>query len=227
MGTASDQRQEEDMTLLPSAAKFAIPFISIMGLLLPPSAWAAEARYVVKPVAEMKVKQLPKSPLYWRVENFPTLDQAKAAASVYRWNQDTVSYDGWPSLTAEVAGKAWLFTLGPQGAATPGGTKVAEIGPVPPISAPEYLLRVNYGSGPPGAKTPVHSHFGSEAFYVVAGKLGQKTPHGVSYVEAGHSMNGHTAGMTMQVFNAGTTDLTAMIMFVVDATKPFSVPANW
>ena len=94
------------------------------------------------------------------------------------------------------------------------------------ISAPEYLLRVNYGSGPPKAKTPVHSHSGSEAFYVVAGKFGQRTPHGVSYVEAGHTMNGHMAGMPMEVFNAGTTELTALIMFVVDATKPFSVPAT-
>jgi hypothetical protein len=184
-------------------------------------------KYVVKPVAEMKVKQLPKGALYWRVENFPALDQAKAAASLYQWNPDTVSYDGWPSLTAEVAGKAWLFTLGPKGATTPGGTKVAEIGPVPSITAPEYLLRVNYGSGPPGAKTPVHYHFGSEAFYVVSGKLGQQTPHGISYVEAGHTMNGHMAGMTMQVFNAGTTELSALIMFVVDATKPFSVPAKF
>jgi uncharacterized cupin superfamily protein len=104
---------------------------------------------------------------------------------------------------------------------------VAEIGPVPPVSAPEYLLRINYGSGPPGAKTPVHSHFGSEAFYVIAGKLGQQTPQGIGYVDAGHSVNGHMAGMAMQVFNAGTTDLTALIMFVVDATKPFSVPANF
>ena len=103
---------------------------------------------------------------------------------------------------------------------------MAEIGPVPPLSAPEYLLRVNYGSGPPGAKTPVHSHFGSESFYVVAGTLGQKTPHGTSYVEAGHGMNGHMPGMAMEVFNGGTTDLTALIMFVVDATKPFSVPAT-
>ena len=214
------------MNLLLSAARVAIPVICVVGLLLSPSAWAADVQYVVKPVAEMKVKQLPKGPLYWRVENFPTLDQAKAAAGEYRWNPDTVTYDGWPSLTAEVAGKVWLFTLGPQGAATPGGTKLAEIGPVPPISAPEYLLRVNYGSGPPGAKTPVHSHSGSEAFYVVAGKLGQRTPDGISYVEAGHTMNGHMAGMPMEVFNGGTTDLTALIMFVVDATKPFSVPAT-
>jgi hypothetical protein len=209
------------------AARLAIPVIC--GLLLPPLSRAEDVKdvkYVVKPIAEMKVKQLPKGPLYWRVESFPTMDQAKAAAGEYRWNPDTVSYEGSPSLTAEAAGKVWLFTLGPQGAATPGGTKVAEIGPVPPVTAPEYLLRVNSGSGPPGSKTPVHSHFGSEAFYVLAGKLGQKTPHGVSSVEAGHTMNGHMAAMPMQVFNDGTADLTALIMFVVDATKPFSVPAT-
>jgi len=215
------------MKALLSAVRTAVPVICVAGLLLSPSSWADDVQYVVKPIAEMKVKQLPKGPLYWRVENFPTLDQAKAAAGTYRWNPDTVSYDGSPSLTAEAAGKAWLFTLGPKGAATQGGTKVAEIGPVPPITAPEYLLRINYGSGPPGAKTPIHSHSGSEAFYVVAGKLGQRTLDGVSYVEAGHAMNGHMAGMTMQVFNAGTTDLTALIMFVVDATKPFSVPATF
>ena len=46
-------------------------------------------------------------------------------------------------------------------------------------------------------------------------------------VEAGHTMNGHSAGMTMEVFNSGTTELTALIMFVVDATKPFSEPAKF
>lgn len=208
------------------AAAFTLSFFLIGGLSAT-SPVAAQARYVVAPVAEMKIKQLPKGPLYWRVEYFPTLQAAKAAAPPYRWNPDTVSYDGLPSLTAEVAGKAWLFTLGPKGGATPGGTKVAEIGPVPPVNAPEYLLRINFGHGPPGAKTPVHSHPGSESFYVIAGKLGQRTPHGVVNVEAGHSVNGHEAGTTMEVFNSGSTELTALIMFVVDATKPFSVPAKF
>jgi hypothetical protein len=217
--------------LIPVGDRFAIiftlSFVSGMALFSVPSSAAAQAKYVVQPVAEMKVKQLPRGELFWRVENFPTLDQAKAAAPSYRWNTDTVSYDGLPSLTAEVAGKAWLFTLGPKGGATPGGTKVAEIGPVPPFSAPEYLLRVNYGHGPPGAATPVHTHPGSEAFYVIAGKLSQRTPQGVMNVDAGHPMNGHSAGMTMEVFNGGTTELAALIMFVVDATKPFSVPAKF
>lgn len=211
----------------PSIFRLAIRVIGVLGLLLASPSWAQDVKYVVKPVVEIKVKQLPKGPLYWRIENFPTLDQAKAAAGEYRWNPDTVTYDGLPSLTAEVAGKVWLFTLGPKGGATPGGTKVAEIGPVPPLSAPEYLLRVNYGGGPSGAKTPVHSHFGSEAFYVLTGKLGEKTPDGVGYAEAGHTMNGHTAGTTMQVFNAGTTDLSTLIVFVADATKPFSTPGKF
>lgn len=187
---------------------------------------AADGVYVVKPLAEKKVRQLPAGPLYWRVENFPTLAQAQAAIGPDQWNPNTVSFDVATSLTAEVAGKVWLFTLGPKGGSTPGGTKVAEIGPVPPITATEYLLRVNYGSGPPGAKTPQHTHPGSEAFYVVAGRLGQRTARGVNHVEAGHTMNGHPADMPMEVFNSGTTELTALIMFVVDATRPFSSPAK-
>jgi hypothetical protein len=191
-----------------------------------PSAAAEDGKYVVTPVTEMKIKQLPAGPLYWRIENFPTLAEAKAAAGQYHWNPDTVSYVGSPSLAAEVAGKVWLFTLGAKGGATPGGSRVSEIGPVPVIAAPEYLLRINHGSGSPGSKTAVHTHPGSEAFYVVAGRLGQRTPDGVRHVEAGQTLNGQSADVPMEVFNSGTTELTALIMFVVDATKPFSVPAT-
>jgi quercetin dioxygenase-like cupin family protein len=199
--------------------------LAAMGWLPPPA--VAQLKYVVKPVDQKKVKQLPVGPLFWRVENFPTVADAKAAIGPDGWNPASVQYETTMSLVAEVAGKVWVVTLGPKGASTPGGTKVAEIGPVPTVAAPEYLLRLNYGSGPPGAKTPVHSHPGSESFYVVAGRLGQKTPAGVAYVEAGHTMNGHPPGTTMEVFNAGTNELTALIMFVVDATKPFSVPAKF
>jgi hypothetical protein len=183
------------------------------GVLLSPSTAVAQAKFEIKPVAEKKLKELPVGPLYWQVENFSTVAQAQAAA-------------GPTSLAAEVSGKVWLFTLGPKGAPTRGGIKVVEIGPVPRITAPEYLLRINHAGGPPGAKTPVHTHPGSEAFYVLAGRLGQRTPHGVSHAEAGQSMNGHGADMPMEVFSAGTTDLDQLVMFVVDATKPFSSPAK-
>ena len=103
---------------------------------------------------------------------------------------------------------------------------MVEIGPVPPISAPEYLLRINYTGGPAGAKTPVHTHPGSEAFYVLSGRLGQTNPHGTMHVDAGKTMNGHGTDMPMVVFNAGPGELNALVMFVVDATRPFSSPAK-
>jgi len=187
---------------------------------------AQDAVYAVKSVVQKTLKQLPTGPLYWRVENFPTIEEAKTAVGPDGWNPASVRYETSTALIAEVVGKVWVFTLGTKGASTPGGAKIAEIGPVPVSAAPEYLLRVNHGSGPPGAKTPVHMHPGSEAFYVVNGRLGQRTPHGVSHVEAGQTMNGHAPDMPMEVFNSGSTELNALIMFVVDASRPFSVPAK-
>jgi hypothetical protein len=186
----------------------------VAGLLLSLGAAAAQ-RLEVKPVVERKVTRLPEGPLFWRIENVPTLAQAQAAA-------------GPTALAAEAAGKVWLFTLGPKGGVTPGASRVAEIGPVPQIAASEYLLRINRAGGPPGAKTPVHTHPGSEAFYVLTGTLGQKTPHGVGYAEAGATMNGHGgADMPMEVFSAGASDLDQLVMFVVDANRPFSSPAKF
>ena len=183
-----------------------------LGFLLLPSAASAQ-KFEIKPVAEKKIDQLPAGPLFWRIENFPTLAAAQTAASP-------------TGLAAEVAGKAWLFTLGPKGKSSAGGSEVTEIGPVPPITAPEYLLRINNTGGPPGAKTPIHAHPGSETFYVINGQLTQKSPHGVSHVDAGQSMPGHGPGMPMEVSSSGTTDLNALVMFVVDATKPFSSAAT-
>src|SRR5690348_1336533 len=86
-------------------------FLGLMATSLVTSTAAAQ-QFSIKPLAEKKLGQLPAGPLYWRVENFPTLVQAQAAVSS-------------ASLAAEVAGKVWLFTLGPAGGSTPGGTKTA------------------------------------------------------------------------------------------------------
>jgi quercetin dioxygenase-like cupin family protein len=125
---------------------------------------------------------------------------------------------------AEVAGKVWLFTLGPAGGSSNGGTKAAEIGPLARISAPVYLLRVNEASGPPGSVTPVHTHPGAEAAFVLAGEQTFRTPHGAKRIAAGHADAGQPE-TPMQVSSSGSEDLHALVMFVVDATKPFSTPA--
>jgi hypothetical protein len=166
----------------------------------------------IKSVAERKVADLPAGPLFWRIENFSTVEQARAVAGPW-------------ALVAESAGRIWLFTLGPAGGSSPGAAKVAEVGPIPRVTAPQYLLRINEASGPPGSITPVHTHPGSEAFHVLAGEQSIRGAHGVMRVRVGQSEAGHGADMPMQVSSSGSTDLLALVMFVVDATRPFSSPA--
>jgi hypothetical protein len=184
------------------------------GLCLLPASAIAQQALVVKALAEKKVTELPAGPLFWRLENFPTLAQAQAAA-------------GPTGLAAESGGKVWLFTLGAAGGASTGGTKVAEVGPLPQVVATQYLLRINEASGPPGSITTVHTHPGSEAFYVLAGEQSIRTPQGMIRVKVGQPETGPGGDTPLQVSSSGSTDLHALVMFVVDATKPFSSPAKF
>ena len=168
---------------------------------------------VIKPLAEKKVTELPPGSLFWRIETFATPDKAQVAAGPW-------------SLVAEADGKTWLFTLGAAGGSTPGGTRVGEVGPIPRPAASQYLLRINEATGHPGSITPIHSHPGSEAFFVLSGEQTIRGPDGVMKVSAGRAEAGRGAGVPMQVSSSGTSDLHALVMFVVDATRPFSSPAT-
>lgn len=174
----------------------------------------ASPAFVVESVAERSLDTLPDGPLYWRVETFASLEAAQAAATP-------------TSLAAAVSGRFWLVTLGERGARTSGATYVAEIGPIPRIEARRYLLRLNHAHAPPNAATAVHLHPGSEAFYVIAGQLSQRTAHGLARVNAGEAMNGHAPGMVMQLQSTGAEDLDQLVLFVVDAEQPFSSPATF
>jgi mannose-6-phosphate isomerase-like protein (cupin superfamily) len=167
----------------------------------------------IKPLAERTVETIPDGTLYWRIENFPDASSTSAAAGPW-------------SLVAEAAGKVWLFTLTPDPKAAGAGTKVAEVGPIPCVAAPRYLLRINQATGAPGSRTPVHTHPGSEAFYVLRGEQSIRGPADTLRVRVGQAEAGRGAGVPMQVSSSGETDLLALVMFVVDATKPFSSPAT-
>lgn len=174
-----------------------------------------QSALVIKPLAEKRIQSLPAEPLFWRIESFSTLAQAQ-------------SFAGANGLAVESAGKAWLFRLAPRGAgASAGGRHEAEIGPLPSVTATEYLLRINEASGPPGSVTSVHTHPGSEAFYVLTGEQSIRTSQGVLRVTAGQGQAGHGSDVPMQVSSTGTSDLHALVMFVVDASRPFSAPAKF
>ncbi|SIO72723.1 hypothetical protein SAMN05444172_9200 [Burkholderia sp. GAS332] len=196
--------------------RFLISFVLVvaLGACFLPSAAVSQTPLVITTLAEKKVTELPPALPFWRIESFTTYGQAQAAAGTW-------------ALVAKFAGKVWLFTLGPAGGSSEGGTKVAEVGPIPRCTAPQYLLRINAASGTPGSTIPVHTHPGSENFFVLTGAQSVRTPHGVIVVKASDAQPGHGAGVPMQVSASGSTDLHALVMFVLDATRPFSSPANF
>lgn len=185
----------------------------VPGLFVLSSLATAQQGFFVKPLVEKKVTELPSGDLFWHIDNFDTKEQAQEAA-------------GPLGLVAEYDGKVWLFRLGHAGEVPKGGKRVAAIGPIPRISATEYLLRVNEAGGPPGSASSAHTHPGSEAFYVLTGQVSQKSPHGVAHVAAGQSLVGHGGDTPMVVSNSGSGDLRQFALFVVDANKPFSSPAQ-
>ena len=168
----------------------------------------------VQKLTSRQVDPPPPGPLYWRLENFADLASARSAAGPW-------------SLVAQADGKVWLFSLGPASDAWHGGTKVAELGPVPAVAAQHVLLQINEASGPPGSVTPVHTHPGSEAYYVISGETICRTPTGDLRVGSGRAAAGHETDTPMQVSSSGSTDLHSLVMFVVDADRPFSTPARW
>lgn len=178
---------------------------------------SAQSDYLIETLAERRVTALPEGELYWRIETFRSAaDAAKAASSALPF-----------ALAASVGGRHWLFTLGPKAMASHGRAPVAQLGPVAVPAATIYLLRINRAGGPPGSKTPVHSHPGSEAIYVLKGKVTQRTAHGTEVARAGQTLNAHAPEMVMQLQSTGESDLEQLVMFVVDAERPFSPPAQF
>jgi quercetin dioxygenase-like cupin family protein len=177
-----------------------------------PAAALAQAKFTVSPLAELKVTELPPDPLYWHVRSFSSIDEAKAAT-------DPES----PSLAAEFDNRAWLFTL--RSGTDAGAAEVVQIGPVPRVAAKEYLLRINSAVAPPGTKTSVHTHPGSEAFYVLSGQLTKRTPAETHVLDVGETMLGEP-DLPMEVSSSGEGELRELVMFVVDANRPFSTPAS-
>jgi quercetin dioxygenase-like cupin family protein len=185
-----------------------------VSIMIAASAGAAQEapEFVVTPVAEKSLEALPEGDLYWHVETFATLDEAQAAATEY-------------SVAAEADGQAWLLTLGPETPPGSGGEHVVTVGPIDRFDAPEYLMRINVSDGPPGAKTSVHSHPGSEAIYILSGEATIEWPDRVEVAGEGESLAGAPPNTAMQAVSTGDETLVELIMFVVDATEPFSSPA--
>jgi quercetin dioxygenase-like cupin family protein len=142
----------------------------------------------------------PPSKLYWHIVRFGTLSDAQREAQSHRW-----------SKTVSAHQQTWLFVLASRMERVSDGSPVAVVGPM--IVPPGNVATVRFLTSdfPPGMRTRVHSHPGSEAFYVIAGEQCVETPRvhrrikpGQSYIVAG--------GLHMQAAAKGRKSLVALIL---------------
>jgi len=180
------------------------PSLCLIALLSVSPSEAEQQTFETKGMVEKIVTKLPPEPLFWRIERLPAPAQEKTVAG--------------PTSLAATSGEVWLFTLGHMGASTPGASKIVEIGPVTPMDAAGYALRVYHIHGRPGARTFAHKVPGSKAFYVRAGRVGVMTPRRVVHASAGQGLVS-SGDRDAQVYSAGNTDLDQFVMLVGDAAE--------
>lgn len=154
-------------------------------------------------------------PMFWQLMTYPT----RAAAEADRVPGATVM---------EALDKVWLFTIGPAGAARPGGQRVAEIGPLPVKPGARYTAQYMEALFPPGARTRPHTHPGPEAWYHEAGGVCLETPKGRGIGMTGDKGFIVPADLPMQLTVVGPEQRRSIVLILHETGKPASsLDTSW
>jgi quercetin dioxygenase-like cupin family protein len=121
----------------------------------------------------------------------------------------------------EALGKVWLFAIAEEGWRSPSGERVAVLGPLQTHPGKLYSAHYVEAVFPPGMKTAVHFHHGSEASYVVAGSECVETPDGKIVNRAGQGavVPEHTP---MQLSNPGPETRRAVALILHEQSEHWS-----
>src|SRR2546426_188879 len=114
-------------------------------------------------IAHEPLGEMPAAPLFWHLSTYAS----RTAADAEKVRGATV---------VEALDKVWMLAIAPTGSRTPGGTRVAEIGPLVVKAGTSYTAQYMEAIFPPGARTRPHTHPGPEAWYHEAGGGCLKTP---------------------------------------------------
>ena len=152
---------------------------------------------------------------FWHLDTYPTqtaAEKAKTAAGV----------------VVEALGKVWLLTIGPSGWRAAGGTRVAEIGPLPTVAGRSYTAQFMEAVFKPGMKSAVHRHSGPEAWYTVSGETCLETPDGTQVGRAGGSYVIVPSGPPMELTATGSEVRRALVLILHDSAQaPTSLAPDW
>lgn len=159
------------------------------------------------------IDHLSAGPLVWRLETFPSIDEARKA-------------EGESSVVVEADGMVWLMSLAKPGEKSVGGSFVAEVGPLPVPAAPKYeFLLAEAHAGSNGMNHP-HTHSGPEAWYVWAGKQCVETPEGAKTAAAKEGMF-EPADTPMRLTIVGPEIRDAFFIVIHDPARPWNAASDW
>lgn len=164
-------------------------------------------------VANAEIGQLPKQPIFWHLDTYPTRAKAEAAKAP----RGTV---------VESLGRIWLLTIDVAGWRPSGGTRVAEIGPLPVSADAKYSVQYMEAIFAPGMTAPTHRHSGPEAWYTMAGETCLETPDGKMVGRAGGPPVIVPGGPPMHLTATGTETRRSLVLILHDSTQPPTTPAS-
>jgi quercetin dioxygenase-like cupin family protein len=163
--------------------------------------------------ANAQMGQLPQVPIYWHLDTYPTWAEAEAAK-------------GSRGTVAESLGKIWLLTIDVAGWRPSGGSRIAEIGPLPVSADAKYSAQYMEAIFTPGMTAPAHRHSGPEAWYTLSGETCLETPEGKMIGRAGGSHVIVPGGPPMHLTATGTEVRRALVLILHDSAQPPTTPAH-
>jgi mannose-6-phosphate isomerase-like protein (cupin superfamily) len=165
-------------------------------------------------LANDALDSLPVGPLYWHLYAYPNM---AAASQAKKTSTETV---------ATSFGKAWLFNIAPASWRPPSGERIAVIGPLPVPPAKKYFARyMESVEASTVTGTPVHTHPGPEAWYLVSGAQCLRTPSETFVIHAGET--GFVPGDEPMVLKpAGTEARHSIVLVLHDASQPWRAKSD-
>src|SRR3954452_17547781 len=154
--------------------------------------------------------ELPRIPLFWQIDSFPTRAAAEAAK-------------GPRSTVMEALGKIWLLSIAERGYRPGGGTHAAEIGPLVTDAGTKYTAAYMQAIMAPGAETGVHHHAGPEVLYTVTGEECMETAEGKFVGRPGSPPVIVPAGVPHRLTIVGTDERSSLVLILHDSSQPLTI----
>lgn len=157
-------------------------------------------------VTDKRLPGMLRSPVFWHIDEFPSLAAAQRA-------EDSLS------VALEAGGSAWLYSFNSDTSDHHGGKHRGVVGPLPIQANRPYSVMAMSTRFPPGAFSPVHTHSGPEAWWVLEGEQCLQTTRTTVRAHAGQSAL-VAEGDTMRMMATGTGQRRALVLILHDANRP-------